>query len=316
MPTEASVPTISIGGFLGSGKTTLVNHVLQHADGRRIVVFVNDFGAINIDYDLIETIETDRVSLANGCVCCSLNDDLVKSMIEFCDTDRPDAFVIEASGVADPRSLDQSLMALQRSGHAHMQRRLYLIDADQFGGLGYADTEDLVDHAVASDLVVLNKADLAKPDQLAGIHRLLTRSAPGADICEAIHGNLPIDLIFRQPMPCKPARALGEPERHNADDAFKTVSFTGFPALKQEEFELLSKTLRSTCLRAKGFVYLRENPTVPILIQLVGDRLQTELRGSDDRSDGQTSRLVAIARPEKIDPQLLGRILRSEPVVL
>ena len=143
MPPENPVPTYSVGGFLGAGKTTFVNDLLSNTTGQRFVVFVNDFGAINIDYDLIETVEEDRVSLANGCVCCTLNDDLIESIVAFCETP-PDAFVIEASGVANPKSLEDSLNALEHAGYAFMKRRVYLMDADQFGGLDYADTEDLI----------------------------------------------------------------------------------------------------------------------------------------------------------------------------
>src|SRR5690606_28637886 len=77
----AAVPVTVVGGFLGAGKTTLVNHLLQHAEGRRLGVIVNDFGSINVDAALVVGVEGDMVQLSNGCICCSIRDDLVEALL-------------------------------------------------------------------------------------------------------------------------------------------------------------------------------------------------------------------------------------------
>ncbi len=101
--TREKTPLTIVGGFLGAGKTTLVNHLLRHADGRRLAVLVNDFGAVNIDAALIAGRAGDVVRLTNGCLCCSIGDSFVDALIAVMRGPvLPDHVVIEASGVADP----------------------------------------------------------------------------------------------------------------------------------------------------------------------------------------------------------------------
>lgn len=266
-----AVPLVTIGGFLGAGKTTLVNHILRNAGGQRIVVFVNDFGAINIDYDLIETTDTDRVSLANGCVCCSLNDDLMGAIVGFCKDDRPDAFVVEASGVADPRALDQSIASLQRANHVEFAQRVYVLDAEQFEGLGYIDTEEIVDHAAACDLIVLNKSDLVKPARLNDIETLLQRSAPRSAQMQASFGNIPIGALLDIRTDFGDLDA-SQTFNGDAKDRFESVSFAGFAPIPKARFLSLLDDLKKTALRAKGVVYFREDPLTPIRFDHVGQR--------------------------------------------
>ncbi len=102
------IPFSVIGGFLGAGKTTLLNHWLRHAQGQRLALLVNDFGAINIDADLIEAHAGDTIALTNGCVCCQIGDDLSLALLRVLDSARRfDAVIVEASGVADPGRIAQ-----------------------------------------------------------------------------------------------------------------------------------------------------------------------------------------------------------------
>ena len=305
-----SVPTLTIGGFLGAGKTTLVNHLLKGADGARVVVFVNDFGAINIDCDLIETVETDRIALSNGCVCCTLNDDLIHTMAEMCETDPPDMFVIEASGVADPKSLAATLNALKHSGHAHLQARVYVLDAACFGGLDYADTEDLVDHAAASDLIVINKSDLVAAQRLEEIETLLGRSAPRSVRKVTAHGQISLSDL-------QGGAAVGKyasdktTTSHDVDARFSTFSFQDIPPLSQERLERLSGLLKDTCLRAKG-VLLADAPRPPaVLLQLVGRQL--DVRPVEAKEDA-AGRLVTIGWSQQLNPAALSALLCVPPV--
>ena len=105
------VPILLVTGFLGAGKTTVVNHILAHTEGRRIAAVVNDFGTINIDAELIAGASDGVVSLTNGCICCSLEGDLLRTLAGILRRNRrPDYIVIETSGVADPADVVRNLM--------------------------------------------------------------------------------------------------------------------------------------------------------------------------------------------------------------
>ena len=314
MADGVSVPTISVGGFLGAGKTSLINNMLRQAAGRRIVVFVNDFGALNIDYDLIETVSSDRIALSNGCVCCTLNEDLVRSMVRFCEADRPDLFVIEASGVANPRALDASLLGLQQAGKAHMRRRAYVIDADQFGGLDYADTEDLVDHAAASDLIVLNKSDLATTARICYIEALLARSAPGASVFRASHCDIPFEIAAGQEGFVDLA-GIGEIDPHKTSEIYGSCAFESFPHVTRERLKGLTGVLTRMCLRAKGTVYFEDAPDVPVHIETVGHRARTQERAIGADELRPPARLVAIGWAHTMNPRLLSEVLGMEPII-
>src|SRR5678816_1849074 len=113
---DVPVPILLVAGFLGVGKTTVVNHLLAHAQGRRIAAVVNDFGAINIDAELIAGASDGVVSLSNGCICCSLEGDLLRTLAALLRRDpRPEFIVIETSGIADPCLLYTSDAADERS---------------------------------------------------------------------------------------------------------------------------------------------------------------------------------------------------------
>lgn len=287
------IPIATIGGFLGSGKTTLVNRILKDSSNRRIVIFVNDFGELNIDYDLIETVEEDRISLSNGCVCCTLNNDLLESVVDYCrHPDRPDAFVVEASGIADPRSLDHSIFSLVSAGFVQFDSRTYVLDTDRFGTLDYADTELLVDHAVTSDLILMNKVDLATNSQRDTLRTLLTRSAPRGTILETSHAAIPMELLFGG----QSLSEQGQSHPVTLDHGFESWSTRVDTLLDKDRFLAFLPTLSSMALRAKGRLFFANAPEIPVKFDLVGGRHTFELMGGSD--DGYISSFVAIGRTE------------------
>ena len=193
---EPALPTVVIGGYLGAGKTTLVNHLLRQAAGRRIAVLVNDFGDVNIDADLIEGAEAGVLSLAGGCLCCSFGDDLVGTLAALCQREpAPDLVLIELSGVALPAAV---LRSVRLAPGIAVAGTLVLADAAelrrQAGDRYVGDTvrQQLRD----ADWVLVNKTDLVDATALADLLPWLQALAPGAKLMACAATELPPELVL------------------------------------------------------------------------------------------------------------------------
>ena len=199
--------------------------------------------------------------MKNDCVCCTLSEDLIASVVGFCRTDPPDAFVIEASGVSDPRSLDQSILALQSSGHVRLNNRIYVLAADRFGSLDYADTELLIDHAAACDVVLVNKSDLVEDLQLNELETVLQRSTKDTEMRRTVSCDVPVETILDgQKTPyastAKPVRS--DRERH--EDQYHGWSKTIGGPVGREAFRRFLHEVSGMALRAKGHVIFDDDP--------------------------------------------------------
>src|SRR5881398_3812132 len=150
------VPILLVTGFLGAGKTTVVNHLLAHAEGRRIAAVVNDFGAINIDAELIAGASDGLVNLANGCICCSLEGDLLRTLAALLRRDpRPEFIVIETSGIADRSDIVRNLMDPMIWREAPLETVLCVVDATSKPVM--FDDALLRSQIRAADIVALSK---------------------------------------------------------------------------------------------------------------------------------------------------------------
>ncbi|MFV0473255.1 MAG: CobW family GTP-binding protein [Pikeienuella sp.] len=189
------LPVTVISGYLGAGKTSLVNHLLRHAGGRRIMVMVNDFGALNIDADLLESADEDTLTLSNGCICCTMGTELLYALSDALDRrPRPDCLVIEASGVAQPDKI-------AAAAHAEPEMRycgvVAMADAANIADL-VADRRigpQVAQQLRAADLVLVTKTDLAPLDRA----RKLLAKLTAAPVLAAPRGAGPVDLILDAP---------------------------------------------------------------------------------------------------------------------
>lgn len=192
--TLAPLPVTVIAGYLGSGKTSLVNHLLRNAGGRRIMVMVNDFGALNIDADLLESAEDDTLTLSNGCICCTMGTELMYALAGAIDRrPRPDCLVIEASGVAQPAKI-------AAAAHAEPEMRycgvVTLVDAANIAGL-LGDPligAQVAAQVAAADLALVTKDDLASFEDAA----LAIAGLTDAPALPAPHGAAPVDLLLER----------------------------------------------------------------------------------------------------------------------
>ena len=228
---EPALPTVVIGGYLGAGKTTLVNHLLRQAAGRRIAVLVNDFGDVNIDADLIEGAEAGVLSLAGGCLCCSFGDDLVGTLTALCQREpAPDLVLIELSGVALPAAV---LRSVRLAPGIAVAGTLVLADAAelrrQAGDRYVGDTmrQQLRD----ADWVLVNKTDLVDAAALADLLPWLQALAPAAKLMACAATELPPELVLGwRATPGAAAEAGTAPPTRNDGDGDGDEGLAGFRA--------------------------------------------------------------------------------------
>lgn len=279
---NAPIPFTVIGGFLGAGKTTLLNRLLRGARGQRIAVLVNDFGALDIDGSLVASHGGDTIALANGCLCCSIGDSLVTTLLSL--LEQPGGFdhiVVEASGVADPgRIADIGVLEprLARDGvivvvdAAHVRERA----ADR----RLADT--ILRQLQAADLLVLNKIDLVS--DLPSLRAWLTDKS-AAPVVEACNADLPVDLLFG-------LDRLGRATDGPPSDVFSSWSYEWREPIERQTVLCLMGDATNTVLRAKGILRFADAPERRSVVHLVGRRLDVH----DERPWGDTdsSRLVLL----------------------
>ncbi|WP_299153674.1 CobW family GTP-binding protein [uncultured Tateyamaria sp.] len=186
-----------IAGYLGAGKTTLVNQLLRHANGTRYAVMVNEFGSLPIDEDLIEAEGDDLITLAGGCVCCSYGDDLMMAMAQMRDLEpRPDHILLEASGVALPGNIAAAISLF--GNDIEVLGIVLLADAealsDQLANPYLSDT--VTRQLAAADLAVLTKVDLATPDQMQRARQIVAEHAPGVAVIESEGADLTQSILL------------------------------------------------------------------------------------------------------------------------
>jgi len=249
MTDRPAIPVSVVGGFLGAGKTTLLNRLLQENDGRRLGVIVNDFGDINIDEKLIVTRDEDMVSLANGCICCSIGNDFLRALISLVTRpDPPEQIIIEASGVADPLRI----AAIARADKAlRLQGIFALVDATQYESQAadplLADTVRA--QVAAADLLLLTKTDIASDVQIQAVVDLLERERPGVLRVEATTTDVPVSLLFDFS-----TEALTPPtEPHDPHALFWTGSIACDKACNVDQLRAVLEDCVGL-LRCKGFV--------------------------------------------------------------
>ena len=271
------IPALVVSGFLGSGKTTLVRHLLESAqrDGIRVAIVSNEIGELGVDRALLGGGGEAFVELEGGCVCCELSDDLVRTMQQLYEQVRPDRIVIETSGAALPFDTQLNFWREPVSEWVGDDMAVVVVNAEQIHeGRDLEGTFE--DQVHSADLLVLNKLDLVATEQHAAIEARLRSLEDEAPIVRAVQGRVETALLF-PPDREAPDRNASPPrhsdlEHEHYHDQFATDIWTVPAGTTRESLE---SRLRSddTLLRAKGFVEL---DGVLHLVQLVGRRLEIE----------------------------------------
>lgn len=266
------IPALVVSGFLGSGKTTLVRHLLESAqrDGVRVAIVSNEIGDLGIDRTLLGGGGEAFVELEGGCVCCELSDDLVETMQRLYDEVRPDRIVIETSGAALPFDTQLNFWREPVSDWVGDDMAVVVVNAEQVGER--RDLEGTFEDQVHSaDLLVLNKVDLVATDALEAIEAQLRAIEDEAPVVRAVHGRIDTALLF-PPDPGAPDRSGAAPAHHEHEhEQFATEVWTVPEGATRDTLE--AKLRGDPLLRAKGFVELGG---ALHLVQLVGRRLEIE----------------------------------------
>jgi len=334
MTTLAKIPVTVITGFLGSGKTTLIRHLLTNPNGRRLAVLVNEFGSEGVDGEILKSCadancpEENIVELANGCICCTVADDFIPTIEALMAMpQRPDHILIETSGLALPKPLLKAFDWPAIRSRITVDGVITLADAEAVAARRFAPdvdaiaaqraADDSIDHETplsevfedqvsCADIVLLSKADLAGDAGLAAARAIISAELPRAVPMLAMTDGiidprviLGLNSAAEDDIAARPSHHDGEDDHEHDDFDSVTISLpeTSDPEALAESIRRLAR--EQNILRVKGYVAVKGKP-MRLLVQAVGERVRSQF----DRPWGdtpRTSQLVVIAERHHID---------------
>ena len=327
LPAHFPVPVTILTGFLGAGKTTLLNHILHNDHGMKIAVLVNDFGAINVDAQLIVGVEGDMVTLSNGCICCTIRGDLLRETLQLLQReDPPEYILIEASGVSDPIAVALTFRMPEVMPLANLDGVITVVDAEQFLDLD-AENERLgFDQVSFADIVVLNKVDLVTDTYRKMVIQRIQEISPDARIIEAVQGVVAPELLLGsgQFAPEKLAeRQVHDVHVHDVDEVhdhdhdhnhalvYSTWSWTTSTPLNLDCLRDVLDRLPTTVFRAKGIIHIAEHPDYRCVFQLVGKRADLVRHRPWKEDEPKQTQIVIISAHDGLDSDELTRLFEG-----
>ncbi|MBV9516656.1 MAG: cobalamin biosynthesis protein CobW [Hyphomicrobiales bacterium] len=321
-------PITIVTGFLGAGKTTLIRHVLEHADGRRLALIINEFGDVGVDGDILRScgIESCReeniVELANGCLCCTVADDFIPAIEALLGRDEaPDHIIVETSGLALPKPLLKAFDWPPIRSRVTVDGVIAVADAAAVAAGRFADDPEKLarqraadpslehdnpleevyeDQLLCADLIILNKADLLDHDTLSRVRGEISAAAPRAvKVVETREGRLEPAVLLglaaaaEDDLAARPSHHDGE-EEHDHDDFDSFV--VELPAI-DDPTSFVAKLAKLAgahdVLRMKGFLEVTGKP-MRLLVQGVGQRFRQQFDRAWAQGEVRRSRLVVI----------------------
>ncbi|MFT5098955.1 MAG: G3E family GTPase [Candidatus Azotimanducaceae bacterium] len=291
-----------LGGYLGTGKTTLLNHILrnnQSLDGqpRRIALLINDFGDINIDAQLIESQSDKQINLANGCVCCTLNDgftDALETLLAL--KPQPEHIIVEASGVADVGNLSQYGFGQELK----LANVIVVADAETV-------REKASDKYVArtiqrqlktADLLLLNKIDLLAENEQQNLFAWLSELTDGVPVIPCVRCNIPLEIIFDLEH-----RSISSDETIHGHEHYQGWSYRSQTPISRRALDDFSGKLGQEVIRCKGL--FADKTGGSLALQVVGKRQEITAHESVSRKDSQ---IVAIGLSTQLKPEKLNAL--------
>ena len=304
-----------ITGYLGAGKTTLLNHILANEEGIRAAVIVNDIGEVNIDAALIERsgvvsqVADTLVPLTNGCICCTLADDLARQLRELCESGGFDHIIIEASGICEPVPIaftidDFCRRERERGVDVRLDNIIAVVDCarmfDEFNGGRDLLEEDIDEEDIEALLIqqiefcttlVLNKADLVTPEQVGELRAIVRGLQRDAAIVEATQGEVNLsELLSTNRFDFEEAyrsaawiEALAHPEEHEDPEVLE-YDIQTFVYFRRKPFSIdalqeFCQNWPDTVIRAKGICWLDVDPNMAYVFEQAGHQVHIQENG-------------------------------------
>ncbi|WP_242031012.1 GTP-binding protein [Anabaena sp. FACHB-1237] len=343
--TKQGLPVTIITGFLGSGKTTLLNHILTNQQGVKTAVLVNEFGEIGIDNELVVSTEDNMVELSNGCICCTINNDLVDAVYQVLDREEKlDYLVVETTGLADPLPVAMTFLGSELRDLTRLDSIITVVDAANYS-LDLFNSQAALSQITYGDVILLNKTDLVTEPTLQELEKKINTVKEGARIIRTKNSQVPLALILSVGLFESDKYFDTESEEHHdhdhdhdhshcehdhhehdhstcghdhhehhhhhhsdhlENDGFMSISFQSDKPLSIRKFQyFLDNQLPTNVFRAKGIMWFEESPKRHIF-HLCGKRFTID----DDEWKGQKkNQLVLIG--QNLDEEILLQQIES-----
>lgn len=335
--TKKGLPVTIITGFLGSGKTTLLNHILTNQQGVKTAVLVNEFGEIGIDNELVVSTEDNMVELSNGCICCTINNDLVDAVYKVLEREEKlDYLVVETTGLADPLPVAMTFLGSELRDLTRLDSIVTVVDAANYS-LDLFNSEAALSQITYGDVIILNKTDLVDEPTLEQLEKKINNIKEGSRIIRTTKSQVPLPLILSVGLfesdkyfdshaqehhhhddhddhdhsTCEHdhhdhKHHHHEHSHHLENDGFISISFQSNKPFSIRKFQyFLDSQLPTNVFRAKGIMWFDESPQRHIF-HLCGKRFTID----DDQWKGEKkNQLVLIG--QNLDSETLLQQLEN-----
>lgn len=308
---KLGMPVTIITGFLGSGKTTLLNQILKNKQDLKVAVLVNEFGDINIDSQLLVSVDQDMVELSNGCICCTINDGLVDAVYRVLEREeRIDYLVIETTGVADPLPIILTFLGTELRDLTKIDSILTVVDAETFNEEHF-QSEAALKQITYGDIILLNKTDLVTLEKLQEVENFIHDLKDSARILHTKYGEVALPLILDVDLtPTDEYIAIDDEDTHKHEhhhehehhhhhshhlenDGFISISFQSDRPFDVHKFEnFLTEEMPQDVFRAKGILWFSDSELRHIF-QLSGPRYNLH---ADEWQTSPKNQVVFIGR--------------------